>query len=170
MLLYRYLGDKHYLNFARDSVRTVGQSQFEDGSFGDQGGGTGIHGWNQYVVKPWMGCMATGGALDMLDMFPDDPIALKPAKRFADWLMRERHPLSNGIMGWSYQHGYHFGREFMQLNAADPNRIPCPAMASGTSTTSRACSRSIRCAPATRPTSMLGGESRGGLAPYRRQR
>ncbi|MFZ4398098.1 MAG: hypothetical protein ACOYOU_20995, partial [Kiritimatiellia bacterium] len=119
MLLYRYLNDKHYLNFARDSIRTVGESQFPDGSFGDQGGGTGIHGFNQYIVKPWMGCMAVGGALDMLEMFPDDAIALQPALRFADWLMRERHELSNGAMGWSYQHGYNGGREFIQINSND---------------------------------------------------
>ena len=119
MLLYRYLNDKHFLNFARDGIRTVGESQFPDGSFGDQGGGTGIHGWNQYIVKPWMGCMAVGGALDMLDMFPGDKIALRPAARFADWLMRERHDLNNGVKGWSYQHGYHFGREFIQITSPD---------------------------------------------------
>jgi hypothetical protein len=122
MLLYRYLNDKHYLNFARDSIRTVGESQFPDGSFGDQGGGTGVHGWNQYIVKPWMGCMALGGALDMLDMFPDDTMALTPARRFADWLMRERHELSNGVRGWSYQHGFNGGREFIQIDAV--NKLP----------------------------------------------
>ena len=126
MLLYRYLNDRHFLNFAKDSIRTVGESQFPDGSFGDQGGGTGVHGWNQYVVKPWMGCMATGGALDMLDLFPGDEVALKPASRFADWLMRERHDLQNGIKGWSYQHGYHFGREFIQINAANAKPATLP--------------------------------------------
>jgi hypothetical protein len=119
MLLYRYLNNTHFLNAARDSIRTVGESQFEDGSFGDQGGGTGVHGWNQHIIKPWMGCMAVGGALDMLDLFPDDTVALQPAGRFADWLMSERHPLNNGVNGWSYQHGYHGGREFIQLNATD---------------------------------------------------
>jgi len=117
VLLYRYLNDKHYLNFARDSVRTVSESQFPDGSFGDQGGGVGVHGWNQYIVKPWMGCMATGGALDLLDLFPDDETALPPASRFAEWLLRERHDLSNGVKGWSYQHAYHFGREFIQITS-----------------------------------------------------
>jgi len=126
VLLYRYLNDRHYLNFARDSIRTVGESQFPDGSFGDQGGGTGIHGWNQYIVKPWMGCMATGGALDLLDLFPEDETALQPAARFADWLMRERHDLKNGVKGWSYQHGYHFGREFIQITSpgAKPAILP----------------------------------------------
>jgi len=117
MLLYRYLNDAHYLQCARDSVRTVGASQFADGSFGDQGGGVGVHGWNQYIIKPWMGCMALGGALDLLDMFPDDETALQPTQRFAEWLLRERHPLRDGTTGWSYQHGYRDGREFVQITA-----------------------------------------------------
>jgi hypothetical protein len=66
-----------------------------------------------------MGCMAVGGALDMLDMFPDDEAALRPARRFADWLMRERHELIDGAKGWSYQHGYNGGREFVQISAGD---------------------------------------------------
>lgn len=119
LLLYRYLNDAHYLACARDSIRTVRLSQFEDGSFGDQGGGIGVHGWNQYIVKPWMGCMAVGGALDLLDLFPDDQDAEDTVRRFTEWLMRERHPLNNGISGWSYQHGYHGGREFVQLTTGD---------------------------------------------------
>lgn len=122
MLLYRYLNNSHYLRIARDSIRTVAESQFADGSFGDQGGGTGVHGWNQYIIKPWMGCMAVGGALDLLEMFPDEALALATARRFADWLLRERHDLDNGSRGWSYQHGYHGGREFVQINV--PNAVP----------------------------------------------
>jgi hypothetical protein len=38
-----------------------------DGSFGDQGGGAGIHGWNAYITKPWMGLMATGGMVDYIE-------------------------------------------------------------------------------------------------------
>jgi hypothetical protein len=129
VLLYRYLNDRHYLDIARDSIRTVAESQFPDGSFGDQGGGTGVHGWNQYIIKPWMGCMAVGGALDLLEMFPADALAWQTARRFADWLMRERHGLESGARGWSYRHGYNGGREFVQINSDEkvlvlPDHIP----------------------------------------------
>ncbi|MHB9106592.1 MAG: hypothetical protein ACYDCO_06000 [Armatimonadota bacterium] len=126
VLLYRYLNDKHYLEIARASVRTVAESQFEDGSFGDQGGGTGTHGWNQYVVKPWMGLMAVGPCLDLLELCPDDEYALRAVKRFADWLLRERFETEPGVMGWGYQHGYAGGRDFIQLNRGTVMTLPTP--------------------------------------------
>ncbi|MHB9106416.1 MAG: hypothetical protein ACYDCO_05105 [Armatimonadota bacterium] len=107
VLLYRYFDDAHFLRIARDSIRTVGDSQFVDGSFGDQGGGTGIHGNNSYVVKPWMGCMAVGGVIDYLELFPDDAAALAIVLKYGDWLLRERFASEpGGVRGWAYQHAY----------------------------------------------------------------
>jgi len=118
MLLYRYGGNPHFLQIARDGIRTVCASQFADGSFGDQGGGAGLHGWNSYIIKPWMGLMAVGGLIDYLEMF-DDAVAWATVKRFADWLMAERFDVDSGGYGWSYQHGFNGGREFAQVVTSD---------------------------------------------------
>jgi hypothetical protein len=129
MLLYRYCNDRHFLDIARDSIRTVAASQFDDGSFGDQGGGTGTHGKNSYIIKPWMGLMAVGGALDYLEMFPEDEAAWTPVRKFADWLMRERRMLDGGVHGWSYQHGYAGRREYIQSNVSDTViALPSPGL------------------------------------------
>lgn len=111
MLLYRYLGEPGYLRIARDAIRDVIASQRKNGSFGDQGGGAGIHQWGGYITKPWMGLMAVGGLLDYLEMFPDDAPADGCVKRFADWLMQERYECE-GVMGWGYQHDYNGIRKF----------------------------------------------------------
>ncbi|MBT4820224.1 MAG: hypothetical protein HON70_31235, partial [Lentisphaerae bacterium] len=114
VLLYRYLGSPHYRDIARDSLDDVAASQKPDGSFGDQGGGAGIHAWAAYITKPWMGCMAIGGAIDWLELVPNDTPIADMVKRFADWLMRERFD-HDGIMGWSYQHDYRGGRDFLNI-------------------------------------------------------
>jgi hypothetical protein len=111
VLLYRYLNDRHFLDIARQSIRTVSASQLPDGSFGDQGGGTGIHGSNSYVVKPWMGCMAVGGVIDYLELVPADVEALATVVKFGDWLLRERVELKPGVRTWGYQHFYAGMRE-----------------------------------------------------------
>lgn len=106
MFLYRYFGDIHYRDLARDAIKDVIDSQRPDGSYGDQGGGSGIHGWGAYITKPWMGLMASGGLMDYLDLVqPEDPRVLEAIKKFADWLMRERYD-HKGVMGWGYQHYY----------------------------------------------------------------
>ena len=112
VLLYRYLGNPHYRDMARDSLADVSASQRPDGSFGDQGGGAGVHSWAAYITKPWMGCMAVGGAIDWLELFPDDAEMAQTVKRIADWLMRERFD-HDGVMGWSYQHNYRGGPDFV---------------------------------------------------------
>jgi hypothetical protein len=112
MLLFRFFNDPRALEIATDMIRDVCASQMPDGWFGDQGGGSGLHGWGGYICKPWMGLMAIGGLLDFLELFPDgNPDALACVKRFADWLMRERFD-HGGVMGWSYQHLYNGKREF----------------------------------------------------------
>ncbi|MGI6538264.1 MAG: hypothetical protein ACOX22_08065 [Caldicoprobacterales bacterium] len=111
VLLYRYFNDLHYKEIAKDSIKDVVATQKEDGSFGDQGGGTGVHQWAAYIVKPWMGLMALGGVVDYLELHPDEPEMLAAVKKFGDWLMKERfeHIIKtesgdNAVKGWSYQH------------------------------------------------------------------
>ena len=125
VLLYRYFGDAHFQQIARDSIRTVGQSQFPDGSFGDQGGGTGIHGNNSYVVKPWMGSMAVGGVIDYLELCPDDAEALAIVLKFGDWLLRERFVgESGGARSWAYQHFYAGMREHFRVATGKHIALP----------------------------------------------
>ena len=123
MLLWRFTAQAYYQRIARDSIRDVGASQRACGSFGDQGGGSGLHMWAAYVTKPWMGLMAVGGVLDYLELHPDDEEALGIVKRFADWLLRERYD-HDGVMGWGYQHDYHEGREFINFIGATPAILP----------------------------------------------
>jgi hypothetical protein len=107
MLLYRFLGDQHYLELARDTITDVGNSQWPSGSFGDQGGGAGIHGDGAFLAKPWMGWLATMGVLDYLEHFPEDEAALAIVRKFVDWLMSERALRNNEtVMGWTYQHQF----------------------------------------------------------------
>lgn len=126
VLLYRYLGSSHYRDMARDSLTDVAASQKPDGSFGDQGGGAGIHSWAAYITKPWMGCMAVGGAIDWLEIHPDDTEPADMVKRFADWLMRERFD-HDGVMGWSYQHDYRGGRDFLNTSG-EVVQLPGPGL------------------------------------------
>ncbi len=124
VLLYRYFNDAHYLQIARDGIRTISQSQFPDGSFGDQGGGTGIHGNNSYVVKPWMGSMAVGPIIDYLELCPDDATALATVLRFGDWLLSERIERQPGVRTWAYQHFYAGMREHYRPNTGELIQLP----------------------------------------------
>jgi hypothetical protein len=113
LCLYRYLGDEHYRVLARDFIHDVGVSQWPNGAFGDQGGGAGVHGAAAYLAKPWMGCLATMGVLDYLELFPDDGEAQAIVQKFVDWLMGERAPRhrrgeQDAIVGrgWTYMHNF----------------------------------------------------------------
>lgn len=123
VMLYRFLGEDRYRAIARDSLSDLAASQREDGSFGDQGGGAGIHQWSGYVTKPWMGLMAVGGAIDYLELFPDDEEVLAIVKRFADWLMQERFD-HDGVMGWAYQHNYNGGKRFASSQTGEEVTLP----------------------------------------------
>jgi hypothetical protein len=123
VMLYRYFGLESYRTIARESIGDVLNSQFDDGSFGDQGGGAGIHMWGGYIVKPWMGLMAVGGLIDYLEIFPEEEEIAKGVKRFADWLMKERHD-HDGVIGWSYQHYYNGTQEFFDFYANKKVELP----------------------------------------------
>ena len=117
VLLYRYTGSSHFLRIAREGAMAVAQSQRPNGSFGDQGGGTGIHQWGGYISKPWMGLLATNGVLDYLEVVGDDAALLDCVRRFADWLMAERTD-RGGVLSWGYQHDY-WGTRRHQQNPDD---------------------------------------------------
>ena len=104
--LYRYLGDRHYLDIARSGADDVCRSQRADGSFGDQAGGVGIHGEGAYLTKPWMGFMACGGGLDLLEMGLASDEVRTCVHRFADWLRDEQYEHDSGVRGWDYQHAF----------------------------------------------------------------
>ncbi|NLB43230.1 MAG: hypothetical protein GX815_13455 [Clostridiales bacterium] len=120
VLLYRYFNDLHYKEVAENTIKDVIASQREDGSFGDQGGGTGVHQWAAYIIKPWMGLMAMGGIVDYLELDPEEPEMLSSVKKFGDWLLRERFehiikPNAIRAKGWAYQH-YFKDDVMFQLN------------------------------------------------------
>jgi len=127
VFLYRYLGETYYRDLARDAILDVAASQRPDGSFGDQGGGSGIHQWGGYVIKPWMGLMAIGGALDYLEFFPDDETALGIVRRFADWMMAERQD-RGGVQGWAYQHYYAGERRHVNIGTGEEVALPTPGL------------------------------------------
>jgi len=128
VLLYRYLADDHYRALALDAARDLAASQRPEGSFGDQGGGSGIHGWGAYITKPWMGLMAVGGLVDYLEVVEDHPELWTTVKRFADWLMQERWKHDGGVRGWSYQHDYNGQRQFMNLFSGTEIQLPTPGL------------------------------------------
>lgn len=110
VMLYRYFADNHFREIAEQGIADVIQSQRDDGSFGDQGGGTGVHQYGSYIAKPWMGLIAVSGIIDYLEIFPANEAMFNCVKRFADWLMAERF-LRKGAYGWAYQHLYNGGNE-----------------------------------------------------------
>lgn len=126
VLLYRYFGTEFFREIARDGAHDSIAAQRENGSFGDQGGGTGIHQWAAYITKPWMGLLATGGVLDYLELFPDEPVLLEGVRKFADWLMEERFD-HDGVMTWSYQHDFNGGRVHYQPSNSQHQILPGPA-------------------------------------------
>lgn len=124
MVLYKFTNEQRSLDIARDVINDVVISQTPTGWFGDQGGGSGIHGWGAYIAKPWMGLMAVGGLLDYLEIdIEDNQQALDCVKKFADWLMAERHD-HNGVMGWSYQHYFNDKRVYRFSQSGEITQLP----------------------------------------------
>jgi hypothetical protein len=111
VLLYRYFNNEYFRRLAYEGNRTVAEAQRASGSFGDQGGGTGLHQWGAYITKPWMAMLAIGGVLDYLELFPDDELCANVARKTADWLMSERVE-RDGVLGWCYQHEFNGQRTY----------------------------------------------------------
>jgi hypothetical protein len=127
VFLYRYFGDEHYRRMARDAAGDVVAVQRENGTFGDQGGGAGIHAWAAYITKPWMACMALGGLIDYLEVVGDDEVLLGAVKKFADWLLASRFD-HHGVQGWSYQHDYNRTRKFFDFYSAKWTDLPSESL------------------------------------------
>ena len=125
-LLYRYFADEFYRKVALEGAMTTVNSQRPNGSFGDQGGGTGIHAFAGYVTKPWTGLLGINGVLDCLELFPDLQPLQQTAKRFADWLMAERWE-HDGMQTWSYQHDYDGKRKYYCFYSKKYYDLPHPA-------------------------------------------
>ncbi|MEU6411999.1 hypothetical protein [Microbispora sp. NPDC046933] len=122
-MLYRYLGDDHYRALCLEGAHTVVASQRPNGSFGDQGGGVGLHGWNAYITKPWMGLLALGGVLDYLELCPGTEPLHAAVLRFGDWLLAERQRHGDRE-GWAYQHDYDGEREHRDVVTGRTVRLP----------------------------------------------
>jgi hypothetical protein len=110
-MLYRYFGDEHYRKIAVAGVSSLREAQLPDGSFADQGGGTGIHQRYSYVVKPWMCTLAASAALDCAELFPEEDWIADVVIRLADWLLREHRAYKR----WSYQHCFAGTRKHFNL-------------------------------------------------------
>jgi hypothetical protein len=123
VLLYRYFGNEYFRRLAYEGIQTVAAAQRANGSFGDQGGGTGIHQWGGYITKPWMAMLATGGVLDYWELFPDEELCATIARKAADWLMSERVE-RDGVLGWCYQHEFKGGRTY--FNPFSRKSYPLP--------------------------------------------
>lgn len=131
VLLYRYFADEHFGRIAYAACHAVKNAQREDGSFGDQGGGSGIHAWSAYITKPWMGSLATAAVVDYLDFFPDDEELAHTVKKFADWLMANRlvHETKHGpVLGWSYQHNYNGQPRCYNMYSGEWLELPLPGV------------------------------------------
>ncbi len=105
VLLYRTFGESFFQRIALEGATDTILSQRPNGSFGDQGGGARLHGWNAYFTKPWMGLLALNGVLDYLEIFPGEKQLHDGVIKFADWLLNERLERPNG-KGWAYQHDF----------------------------------------------------------------
>ena len=104
--LFRYLGDEHYLDMAADVARHTAHSQRPDGSYGQQAGGTGMHGEGGYITKPWMGFIASTAIVDVLELGVDDPLLREAVRKFGHWVMEERYEHEDGVWGIDYMHYY----------------------------------------------------------------
>jgi hypothetical protein len=104
VLLYRYLNDSHYKEIAENAIKDVIATQKEDGSFGDQGGGTGVHQWAAYIVKPCIKSKANTIPISLAS--PATPTTFVPSGELtiscmgpaADTLPRENTLLSQSII------------------------------------------------------------------------
>ncbi len=114
-MLYRYFADEHYRHIAHYCATSVAHAQNPEGSWGDQGGGAGIHMWAAYIVKPWMGMLATQAVLDYLDLHPEEPTLRACVVKFADYLFSERLDHEDGFKTWAYQHSYNGKRRIFNM-------------------------------------------------------
>ena len=126
VMLYRFFNNDHFRRIGCEVAHMVAQSQRDNGSFGDQGGGVGVHAVGSYITKPWMGTMAVACVLDYLELFPDEPPLRQCVRRFGDWLMQVRWA-RDGFTGWSYQHDYNGQPRHFDFFSGSWTKLPSPA-------------------------------------------
>jgi hypothetical protein len=114
-MLYRYFADEHFRHITHYCAMSVAHAQMPEGCWGDQGGGAGIHMWAAYIVKPWMGMLATQVVLDYLDIHPEEPTLRECVVKFANWLFSERLDHEEGYKTWAYQHMYNRKRRIFNM-------------------------------------------------------
>lgn len=100
--LYEVTGEALYLRRAGDACRRAAQTQYADGSFGDQGGATGSHSQSPEIIKPWMNAILTEAIVDYLERAGDDPMLERAILDCADWLMRQVLHDDDGTY-WPYE-------------------------------------------------------------------
>jgi hypothetical protein len=102
VFLWDYLGKEDYATMAREAMGRVIQCQQADGSYRDQGSGTGIHGASHMPVKPWMANLATDPMIDYLERISDDPELWKSFLKYIDFIMVSGTQ-ADGTIAWPYQ-------------------------------------------------------------------
>lgn len=112
--LYRYRGDRHHLEKAREALRRLASCQLADGSFHDQGGTTGICSAVNLIVKPWMGCIAVEAMVDFLG-WEDDEVIRQSALKYCRWLLECRVQGENG-RHWVYQVSFIGGKTYYKFD------------------------------------------------------
>lgn len=106
VFLWDYTGNEDYRLKARDALRRMFQCQQPDGSYRDQGGGTGIHSLGHMPVKPWMTNLATDPAIDYLERCPEgDPEVLRSVLKAAQFMLQVGVQ-KDGSIRWPYQVRY----------------------------------------------------------------
>lgn len=129
VFLWDYTGNEDYRVKARDAMRRMIQCQQADGSYRDQGGGTGIHAASHMPVKPWMTNLATDAILDYLERCPDEePDLWRAAAKAWDFMLRVGIQ-PDGTIRWPYQVRYADSTRSPWVAARQPEtkgRLPTP--------------------------------------------
>jgi hypothetical protein len=106
VFLWDYTGNEDYRVKACEAFRRMIQCQQPDGSYRDQGGGTGIHACSHLPVKPWMTNLATDPIIDYLERSGDtSPDLWQSVMKAADFMMQVAVE-QDGAPHWPYQIRY----------------------------------------------------------------
>lgn len=103
IFLWDYTGKEDYMTMAREALGRLIQCQLPDGSYHDQGGGTGIHSTGQLVIKVWMACLATDPIVDYLLRKPGDA-ELEAALMKTGEFVLDAQIEENGEVFWAYEY------------------------------------------------------------------
>jgi len=117
--LWDYTGKEDYATMARDAVARMLQCQRPDGSFGDQGVGTGLHASSHLPIKPWMANLAMDSVIDLLERGVADEALWRAFRKYCDFLMKARVG-EKGQRCWPYQWMYGDGFYDPWLEFRDP--------------------------------------------------